>query len=87
MSIKLATKSIKSIKSIKTHYCKICDYTASQKCNYYKHLSSKKHIKKCCENVADVAKMLLNEKPGCFCEFCNSYIFNLILLLTGFIRK
>jgi len=71
MSKKLATKSIKSIKSIKTYYCKICDYTASQKCNYDKHLSSKKHTKKCCENVADVAKMLLNEKLGFFCEFCN----------------
>ena len=71
MSKKLATKSIKSIKSIKTYYCKICDYTASQKCNYDKHLSSKKHTKKCCENVADVAKMLLNENPGFFCDFCN----------------
>ena len=66
MSKKLATKSIKSIKSIKTYYCKICHYTASQKSNYDKHLASKKHTKKCCENVADVAKMLLNEKPGFF---------------------
>jgi hypothetical protein len=71
MSIKLATKSSKSSKSSKTYYCNFCDYTASQKSNYDKHLASKKHTKKCCENVADVAKMLLNEKSGFGCEFCN----------------
>ena len=38
-------KSSKSSKSSKKYYCRCCDYTASQKSNYEKHLASKKHQK------------------------------------------
>jgi hypothetical protein len=64
MSIK---RSKKSVKSSKTYYCDVCNYTASQKSHYDKHLSSKKHQKNCCENVGGVAKLL---KTLLFCEFC-----------------
>ena len=58
MSIKRQQKSSKVVKSSKTYYCDVCNYTASQKSNYDKHLASKKHQKKCCENVVGVAKLL-----------------------------
>uniref|UniRef100_A0A6C0J9L6 C2H2-type domain-containing protein n=1 Tax=viral metagenome TaxID=1070528 RepID=A0A6C0J9L6_9ZZZZ len=67
MSIKRQQKSSKVVKSSKTYYCDVCNYTASQKSNYDKHLASKKHQKKCCENVDGVAKLL---KIQVFCEFC-----------------
>ena len=43
MSRKWKPKSVKSVKSVKKYYCSFCDYSASQKCHYDKHLSSKKH--------------------------------------------
>jgi len=45
-------KSIKSINEMETkekneYICNICDYYTSVKCNYEKHLVTKKHIKNC----------------------------------------
>ena len=67
MSIKRQQKSSKVVKSSKTYYCGICDYYTTRKSSYDKHLASKKHQKKCCENVDGVAKLL---KTQVFCAFC-----------------
>ena len=33
------------------YYCEFCDYTTSHKSHYEKHLNTKKHKKKCNQNV------------------------------------
>ena len=33
------------------NYCECCDYTASQKSNWFRHLNTKKHLKRCNQNV------------------------------------
>jgi len=74
MSKKMATKSVKSVKRVKKYFCGICDYSASQKCHFDKHLASKKHKKMCCENVAkplrNVAKKAKTEFKCINCDKC-----------------
>jgi hypothetical protein len=45
-----SVKSVKSVKKISKHnskfYCEHCDYNASQKSHFNKHLTTKKHLKK-----------------------------------------
>ena len=51
-----SVKSVKNLKSGKKFYCEICDYSASQKSHYDKHIRTKKHLIKMSnflgENVA-----------------------------------
>ena len=65
-------KSVKSSKSVKKYYCEYCDYSASQKCHYDKHLSSKKHQKMSLQNgVQSLQKGSKMETLGFFCKFCD----------------
>ena len=67
-------KSVKSVKSVKKYYCRICDYSASQKCHYEKHLASKKHQKMSIQKVSKVSqKGFQNTKKVFICKFCNKH--------------
>ena len=37
----------KSLNSLKEFYCDICDYNTVRKCDYIKHCTTRKHLKKC----------------------------------------
>jgi len=58
----------KVAKSSNSYYCKCCDYISSKKCNWLKHIKTKKHLEKChlalANNVKKVAKYY-------FCENCS----------------
>jgi len=57
----------KGVKASFYNYCECCDYTASQKSNWDRHLLTKKHQKKCNQNVTCVLeKGVKNYK----CENC-----------------
>ena len=72
MSKNWRLKSSKSSKSSKTYYCRFCDYTASQKSNYVKHLSSKKHQKMSLQNGVQSLQMGSKmDTLGFFCKFCD----------------
>ena len=72
MSKNWRPKSVKSSKSVKKYYCEYCDYSASQKCHYDKHLSSKKHQKMSLQNgVQSLQKGSKMETLGFFCKFCD----------------
>jgi hypothetical protein len=72
MSKKMATKSVKSVKRVKKYFCEICDYSASQKCHYDKHLGSKKHKKLCCVNVAKPLRNVAKKAKTMFnCVKCD----------------
>ena len=65
-------KSVKSVKSVKKYYCRFCDYSASQKCHYDKHLSSKKHRRLSVQNSDQmVSKVTKMETLGFFCKYCD----------------
>ena len=65
-------KSVKSVKSVKKYYCRFCDYSASQKCHYDKHLSSKKHRKLSVQNSDQmVSKVTKLDALGFFCKYCD----------------
>ena len=52
----MAQKVLKVLKELKNIFVKYCDYSASQKCHYDKHLASKKHKKMCHENVTKLSR-------------------------------
>ena len=65
-------KSVKSVKNKKRFFCKFCDYTASQKSHYNKHLSTKKHKRMAGENVEkSVKKVLKSVNTMYVCDICN----------------
>ena len=70
-----SSKVAKSSKSSTIFICKCCDYSTSKKCNYIKHLKTKKHIKK------SLSKSYPNEMDNkkvanrYFCECGKSYQF------------
>ena len=68
MSIK---RSKKSVKSSKTYYCDVCNYTASQKSHYDKHLSSKKHQKNCDQKCPKQINSDQISKTLIFCSNCD----------------
>ena len=71
MSKKLVTKSVKSVKRVKKYFCKICDYSASQKCHYDKHLASKKHKKNVSRNCHETVTKCHEKSVNQFiCEKC-----------------
>ena len=50
-------KSIKSINNLETKYiCEVCNYETEIKCNYEKHLKTKKHLKKIKEYIKEPKK-------------------------------
>ena len=59
-------------KSADLFFCKLCDYTTSQKSHFNKHLQTKKHKKKALPNVT---KMLPKSAEKCrkvyICENCD----------------
>ena len=72
MSKNWRPKSSKSSKSSKKYYCQFCDYTASQKSNYDKHLSSKKHQKRSLQNgIQSLQKVSKMETLAFSCKFCD----------------
>jgi len=65
-------KSVKSVKNKKRFFCKFCDYTASQKSHYNKHLSTKKHKRMAGKNVEkSVKKVLKSVNTMYVCDICN----------------
>ncbi len=70
-SSKVAKSSSKSNK----FFCKHCDYTTSKKCNWLKHVKTKKHIKKSLSNC--YTTKMDNEKVAkrYLCECGKSYKF------------
>ena len=69
-------KVAKSSKKVAKFYCDVCDYYTSRKCNFDKHLSSNKHLKKAFPNVSKtfpkVAKSSKSVKKIYVCEHCNN---------------
>ena len=49
-------KSVKSVKRKNKFYCELCNYTASQKSHFNKHLSTKKHKRMTGKNVENTVK-------------------------------
>ena len=60
----------KRVKTSIYKYCKFCDYTASQKSNWDRHLLTKKHKKKCHLSVTCVQKNEYKTSKKYFCELC-----------------
>ncbi len=52
----------KMSKMSNSYYCGVCDYTTSRKNNWERHLLSKKHKKRCNQNVTCVQKNEQNEQ-------------------------
>jgi len=72
MSKIFVTKSSKSSKSSKKYYCNFCDYNASQKSNYDKHLSTKRHNKNVSRNCHEtVTKRHEKVVTQFICEKCD----------------
>jgi hypothetical protein len=65
-------KSVKSVKNKKKFFCKFCNYTASQKSHYNKHLKTNKHKKKVGENVEKDTKKVLKSVNNIIysCDIC-----------------
>ena len=53
-------KVLKSVKNKNEFYCSLCDYTASQKSHYEKHIGTKKHIRIVEINGEKSVKKVLN---------------------------
>jgi len=70
-----SSKVAKSSKSSAIFICKCCDYSTSKKCNYAKHLKTKKHIKKSLSK--SYPSKMDNKKVAnrFFCECGKSYQF------------
>ena len=65
-------KVLKSVKNKKRLHCKFCNYTASKKSHYNKHIQTKKHKKLVGENGGkSVKKVLKSVKLRYTCEICN----------------
>lgn len=65
-------KSVKSVKPKKKFFCKFCNYTASQKSHYNKHLSTKKHTRMAGKNVEKSVKNGLKSVNTMYtCDICN----------------
>ena len=60
----------KRVKTSIYNYCKFCDYTASQKSNWERHLLTKKHKKKCHLSVTCVQKNEYKTSKNYSCEQC-----------------
>ena len=58
----------KGVKTSFYNYCECCDYTASQKSNWERHLLTKKHKKKCFIFVSKTSKKGVKSKFEC--EIC-----------------
>jgi hypothetical protein len=66
-----SSKTTKSSKKLKKFYCEICDYTASQKSNWNKHIDTIKHQLKMETGVSILeTKRRISSKKGGF-ECCN----------------
>jgi hypothetical protein len=68
---KTSKKRVKTSKNEYYNYCECCDYTASQKSNWDRHLLTKKHIKKASPSVTkSVSKTSKKRVKSYFCEHC-----------------
>jgi len=63
---------LKSVKNKNKFFCKFCNYTASQKSHYNKHIKTKKH-QRMVEEIGgkSVEKVLKSVKSMYVCEICN----------------
>jgi hypothetical protein len=65
-------KVLKSVKNKNKFYCSLCDYTASQKSHYEKHIGTKKHIRIVEINGEKSVKKVLKSVTTLYaCEICN----------------
>lgn len=65
-------KSVKSVKSKKVFFCKYCNYTASQKSHYNKHLATKKHSRMMEKNVEKSVKKVVKSVNTMYsCDICH----------------
>ena len=60
----------KMSKMSNSYYCGVCDYTTSRKNNWERHLLSKKHKKRCNQNVTCVQKNEQKTSKIFSCEIC-----------------
>ncbi len=68
---KTSKKRVKTSKNEYYNYCECCDYTASQKSNWDRHILTKKHIKKASPSVTkSVTKTSKKRVKSYFCEHC-----------------
>ena len=68
---KTSKKRVKTSKNEFYNYCECCDYTASQKSNWDRHLSSKKHLKNALKNVEKPLKKTSKKRVKQYvCEHC-----------------
>lgn len=72
---KTSPKSVKSVKKVLKLYCPCCDYYASQKSHFRKHLTTRKHLKNASPNVTKTSpKSLKSVKKSVkifVCEHCD----------------
>ena len=72
---KMLPKSVKSVKKSQKFYCECCDYYASQKSHFRKHLATQKHKKNMLPNVTKtLPKSVKSVKKSVkifVCEHCN----------------
>jgi len=61
--------SQKLSKTLTPFYCSFCDYSASRRSDFKKHLGTAKHSKNCNQNVTKNSQKL--SKTQFFCHFCN----------------
>ena len=60
----------KTSKTSKMYFCELCDYTTSRKNNWERHLSSKKHKKRCNINVTFIPKNEQKTSKIFSCKHC-----------------
>ena len=64
-------KSQKVAKTLSPLYCSFCDYTASRKSDFKKHLTTAKHSKNCNQIVTKNSQKL--SKTQFYCHICDKY--------------
>ena len=72
---KTLPKSVKSVKKVLKLYCPCCDYYASQKSHFRKHMTTQKHLRNASPNVTKTSpKSVKSVKKSVkifVCECCN----------------
>ena len=71
ISQKSVKKVLKSVKNDNHLYCACCDYYASQKSHFRKHLNTKKHLKNASQTSQKASQKSVKSVNFFICEFCD----------------
>lgn len=71
ISQKSVKKVLKSVKNDNRLYCVCCDYYASQKSHFRKHLNTKKHLKNASQTSQKASQKSVKSVNFFICEFCD----------------